>query len=63
MLTEIYIEALLVDEEVADQVWELWNIGMIPDDLAAWASCILAFGRLSTETPNQTNLGARLDED
>jgi len=22
MLTEIYIEALLVDEELADQVWE-----------------------------------------
>ena len=25
MLTEIYIEALLVDEELADQVWEAWN--------------------------------------
>ena len=24
MLTEIYIEALLVDEEQADQVWEAW---------------------------------------
>ena len=24
MLTEIYIEALLVDEELADQVWEAW---------------------------------------
>ena len=24
MLTEIYIEALLVDEETADQVWEAW---------------------------------------
>ena len=23
MLTEIYIEALLVDEELADQVWEV----------------------------------------
>ncbi len=37
MLTEIYIEALLVDEELADQVWELWNIGIIPDGLAAVA--------------------------
>ncbi len=27
MLTEIYIEALLVDEESADQVWEAW-VGM-----------------------------------
>lgn len=25
MLTEIYIEALLVDEEQADQVWEAWD--------------------------------------
>jgi len=27
MLTEIYIEALLVDEELADQVWEAWGRG------------------------------------
>lgn len=37
MLTELYIEALLVDEELADRVWELWNAGVIRDDLAAWA--------------------------
>ena len=37
MLTEIYIEALLVDEELADQVWDMWNAGVITDDLAAWA--------------------------
>ncbi len=35
MLTEIYISALLVDEELADQVWELWNAGEI-DDQIAW---------------------------
>ena len=29
MLTEIYIEALLVDEEAADQVWEGWDTGDI----------------------------------
>jgi len=29
MLTEIYIEALLVDEDLADQVWELWDTGVI----------------------------------
>ena len=34
MFTEIYIEALLVDEELADQVWEAWDAGEI-DDLAA----------------------------
>ncbi len=35
MLTEIYIEALLVDEGLADQVWELWNEGVITDDLVS----------------------------
>ncbi len=45
MLTEIYIEALLVDKELADQVWKLWNVGLITDDLAAWAWCILAADR------------------
>jgi hypothetical protein len=39
MLTEIYIEALLVDEDLADQVWE---VGMITDDLAAWAWWVMA---------------------
>ncbi len=41
MLIEIYIEALLVNEDLADQVWELWNAGLIPDDVAARAWCIL----------------------
>ncbi len=27
MPTEIYMEALLVDEELADQVWEAWDKG------------------------------------
>ncbi len=27
MLTEAYIEALLVDEELADQVWAVWDAG------------------------------------
>ncbi len=27
VLTEIYMEALLVDEELADQVWEAWDGG------------------------------------
>jgi len=26
MLTEIYIEALLVDKNLADQVWAAWDI-------------------------------------
>jgi len=37
MLTEAYIEALLVDEELADQVWEAWDKGAI-DDFGACAT-------------------------
>ena len=33
MLTEIYVEALLVDDDLADQVWELWDIGLIDEGL------------------------------
>jgi len=29
MLTEIYISALLVDEELADQVWQAWDKGRL----------------------------------
>jgi len=29
MLTEIYVDALLVDEELADQVWEAWDTGRL----------------------------------
>ena len=38
MLTELYIEALLVDEELADLVWEAWDKGKIDDQIAcrAW---------------------------
>ena len=31
MLTQLYIEALLVDEELADQVWVAWFGGKIDD--------------------------------
>jgi len=42
MLTEIYIEALLVDENLADQVWEAWDAGEISDIVAAWAWGLVA---------------------
>jgi hypothetical protein len=31
MLTELYSEALLVDEEMADLVWEAWDMGVTTD--------------------------------
>ncbi len=34
MFTEIYIEALLVDEDLADQVWQEWDSGNIDDQIA-----------------------------
>ena len=35
MLTEIYLEALLVNEVLADLVWEAWDAGGITEDVAA----------------------------
>ena len=35
MLTRLYIEALLVDEKLADQVWEAWDVGEIDGNTAA----------------------------
>ena len=43
MLTAAHIEALLADPDLADQVWELWNAGVITDGLAIWAWCLVAF--------------------
>ena len=42
MLTAIYIEALLVDEELADQVWEAWDAGLINDDCVCIAWWLVA---------------------
>ena len=33
MLMRLYIEALMVDERMADQVWDAWNNGEIDDRL------------------------------
>ncbi len=46
MLTEIYIEALLVDEELADQVWAAWDAADIDEATAfllLWSVAILHF--------------------
>jgi len=37
MLCEIYVEAWLVDEELADLVWEAWGKGEIDDQLTVLA--------------------------
>ncbi len=56
MLTEIYIEALLVDEELADQVWEALMAGGI-DDLTAclawWWIVVSGTHKLRPSAPPQ----------
>jgi hypothetical protein len=37
MLADKYVDVLCVNPELADQVWELWNVGVITDQQAAWA--------------------------
>ena len=37
MLTRLYVESLLTDFKLADQVWELWDAGFISDELATMA--------------------------
>lgn len=42
MLTRIYVSALLVDEDLADQVWDLWDRGVIDDELVSIAWMLIA---------------------
>ena len=37
MFSRLYVEALLVDSVLADQVWKLWDAGVITDEGAAIA--------------------------
>ena len=42
MLTEAYVDALLVDEDLADLVWEVWDARVINDEQCAiaWLSIV-----------------------
>ena len=42
MLTEAYVEALLVDEELADLVWELWDQREIDNELVTITWLLIA---------------------
>jgi hypothetical protein len=42
MFTQTFIDALLVDPELADSIWQLWFGGRIDDDLAMIAWLVLA---------------------
>ncbi len=43
MLSEIYIEALLVDEELADLAWEPWDAGEIDTFTANFVWMLISF--------------------
>ena len=57
MLTEIYIEALLVDKKLADEVWEAWDKGEI-DDQVAW----LAWWTITLNAKQSDNFLLRLKD-
>ena len=42
MSARTYIDALLRDADMADEVWELWNVKLIVDDLAAMAWSLIS---------------------
>ena len=42
MLCRMYVEALLVDEDLADQVWEAWDKGEIDDRVACILRIVIA---------------------
>ena len=66
MLIDVYVEALLADPDLADQVWALWHIGAITDQQAAFTwrmvACVERSPRCvmdekSNETETQTKGG------
>ena len=42
MFTRLYVEAILKYEVLADAVWERWDAGVLPNEVAALAWWILA---------------------
>ena len=57
MLAETYIEALLVNEELADQVWQLWNDDVIDDEQAK--SCSREIAAQSYLRPRMLRISAK----
>jgi len=55
MFTWLYIEVLLRNESLADHVWELWNAGLIGDELAAIAWRMLAMSAFSKTGRSNTD--------
>ena len=60
MFSRIYIEALLVDDEAADIVWEAWNANELTDGAAriAWLMIAGLFWPDDKHEDNQESEGA-----
>ncbi len=58
MLTESYIEALLVDEDLADQVWEAWDADETDDQVAWLAWWLIASGPKLTFVTRRVRLSS-----
>jgi len=56
MLAEIYIEALLIDEEAADAVWKAWDAGEIDEAAAFIAWWLVANSRFEPSHDTQKAL-------
>ncbi len=54
MLSEIYIEALLVDEELADQDWEAWDADETDDQVTWLAWWLIAGGRFTPDSSRRS---------
>ena len=59
MLTEIYIEALLVDEDLADQAWELLESEQIDTDTAIFEWAMIPIRENGLHTRAATIFAAR----
>ncbi len=59
MLTEIYIEALLVDEKLADLVWEAWDADETDDQTACIAWMLIAGIYSANDQHRDTFKGSR----
>ena len=62
MLTRRYIEALLVDEDLADDVWKLWDAQFISDQTGAISWWLIAAGD-DRYTPESSHSHGRLLND
>jgi hypothetical protein len=60
MLAELYVNALLADERAADEVWELWDAGLIADEVAELAWLVILTRRSASDAKLTWSAGGGL---